>query len=177
MLVINASGILNWLTAAAVVAVASVAINTYWERRKLNRSERSQAYAAFLHAFSRRWRAFGDRDGAKRADDSLAFDAAESRILDLRDDLYESYTKIQILAPQDVVEAALQCVRLSDQRNKAFKQPSKHKGVGIDARNAVLAEFVRAARDDLGLKALDVNRLRSQPAGEASAPWWAGGST
>lgn len=141
-----ASDTSTWIAAAAVATLISTlssgGLAYYWERRKLNRSERAAAYAAFLDSFSKRWGAFADRDRAaiwgrrlstERDGDpgevkqaAADVDSADKRAVDLRDELYEAYTRIQILSPQEVVEAALGLVRLSDQRNRAFKVPEKH---------------------------------------------------
>lgn len=184
----------SWITAAAIATLISTlssgGLAYYWERRKLNRSERATAYAAFLDSFSKRWGAFADRDRAAIAGRRLAtdrnadpleakqaaydLDAADTRAIDLRDELYEAYTRIQILSPQEVVEAALGLVRLSDQRNRAFKAPEKHASPANDVRSAELALFVRCARADLGAKPLDTGRLRTDGA-TVDRPWWAGG--
>lgn len=184
----------SWITAAAVATLISTlssgGIAYYWEKRKLNRAERSAAYAAFLDTFSQRWRAFADRDGFVRRERRLAADrtanvtdvdqaradadAADQRATALRDELYEAHTRIQMLSPQEVVEAALSLVRLSDERNRAFKSPEKYKSPANDVRSAALASFVARARVDLGVKPLELDRLRKDSA-EVDAPWWAGG--
>ena len=155
----------GWITAAAVATLISTlssgGLAYYWERRKLNRSERSAAYSSFLDKFSQRWRAFADRDGAmkeqrrqaaKRAPDTSAVEKAIADVdrwdvlaNELRDELYEAYTRIQILSPQNVVEAALELVRLSDDRNRAFKDPEKYASPANDSRSAALASIFRPA--------------------------------
>lgn len=184
----------GWITAAAVATLISTlssgGLAYYWEKRKLNRSERSTAYSSFLDKFSQRWRAFADRDGAekerrrqaaKRMPDASAVEKAiadvarwDRRANELRDELYEAYTRIQILSPQSVVEAALGLVRLSDDRNRAFKDPEKYASPANDSRSAALATFVRRAREDLGIKPLDTEKLRKDAA-QIDRPWWAGG--
>lgn len=158
----------SWITSAAVAAFVSILVTVRWERKKLSRAERSSAYSDFLSVFSQRWRAFGDRDGAKKRGDLTSLAELESRVISLRDDLYDAYTCIQILGSQDVIERALACVRLADDRNRAFKNPAL-KGVGADERSAALAAFVRACRDDLSLAELDTFRLRTDYASVSGA--------
>lgn len=195
MLVMTAGATTSgWITAAAIATLISTGVTGglayYWERRKLNRSERSAAYSSFLDKFSQRWRAFADRDGALKeqrrqaAAQSPDVEATERAIADvarwdlraveLRDELYEAYTRIQILSPQTVVEAALKLVRISDDRNRAFKDPARYTSPANDSRSAALADFVRCAREDLGVKRLDTERLRKDAA-QVDKPWWAGG--
>ena len=194
MVLSMSTGASSWITAAAVATLISTltsgGLAYYWERRKLNRSERSAAYAAFLDSFSKRWGAFALRDRAAMIRKRLAtrpgadpvaaeravtdLESAGNRADELRDELYEAYTRIQILAPQAVVEAALTLVRLSDERNRAFKDPVKYKSPANDTRSAALANFVGHARTDLGVKPLDTDRLRTDAA-RLDRPWWAGG--
>lgn len=148
----------GWLTASAIVAVVAWMTGNRWERRKLSRSERANAYASFLDACSRRWRAFADRDGADPG--SAALEEAETRVRKSRDEAYQAYTIIQILGSQAAVEAALNLLRAYDQRNKSYKDGGKTPGVGADAKAELLGKFVTVARDDLHLKALDTEKLR-----------------
>lgn len=150
----------TWITSAAVAAAVSIIVTIFWERRKLGRKERADAYADFLSVFSKRWKAFADRDGAKKRGEAAALDEADARVNSLRDELYDAYSRIQILGSQKVVEQALACLRLSDDRNRAFKMPGAP-GVAADARAAALSSFTKASREDLSLKALDTHRLKA----------------
>jgi len=84
---------------------------------------------------------------------------AEARINLLRDELYDAYARIQILGSQKVVESALACLRVSDDRNRAYKL-SGAPGVGVDRRSSALAAFTKACRHDLQLSPLDTERLK-----------------
>lgn len=154
------SPIFTWITSGAIVTIASILTTSFWERRKLNRTERSKAYASFLSAFSQRWRAFGDRDGARKREDAEAEAEADSRVKVLRDVLYAEYAHIQVLASQPVVEAAFRLVTLSDARQRSFATEGQTPGVGADTRSAALAAFVAVARKELGLAGIDVDALR-----------------
>lgn len=153
----------EWITAAAIASLIAVVVANYWEHRKLNRAEKIDAYAAFLSVFSRRWRAFGDRDGARKRGDLTELASLDERVTALRDDLYEAYTRIQMLGSQDVVEKAIELIRLGDDRNRSFKTNGAVPGVGVDRKQAAIAAFVRAARKDTGQAELDVFKLRSRP--------------
>jgi hypothetical protein len=132
----------------------------YWEKRKLTRSDRAEAYAALLDAWSRRQRAFQQRDVATKRDDRVVADEANQLVDSTREELWLAYCRVQVLAPQEVVNAAFDCVKISDRRNHAFKNPAKNQGVGRDEQAHTAASFVAAARQDMGLKVLDVSALR-----------------
>ncbi|MBD4511010.1 hypothetical protein GUG71_10150 [Xanthomonas citri pv. citri] len=150
----------GWFTFSALVAVLAWFTGNGRERRKLSRAERASAYANFLDACSRRWKAFGDRDRA--ADDSEAWFRANEEVKRLRDDAYGAYTLIQILGSQKAVRAALRLVRAYDLRNKSYwDRTGKTPGVGDDEKARLLAEFVAAARKDLKLRAIDIRLLRA----------------
>ncbi|MCK3768849.1 hypothetical protein MZK47_04090 [Microbacterium aerolatum] len=71
---------------AIVAAVISGLINIFWERRKLSRSEKATAYSGFLQATSKRWKAFGDRDGAAARGDAEALSRIELQLASIRDE-------------------------------------------------------------------------------------------
>lgn len=154
------SPVFTWLTSGAVVTAASIGVNVFWERRRLNRTERAHAYSAFLAAASRQWRAFGDRDGAHKRGEQAVEEEADKRVRQARDDMYEAYTLLQVLGSQEVVGSALAYIRMADDRNRSTKGVDGKRGMGVDERAELLAEFVCFARNDLGLAALDRESLR-----------------
>ncbi len=147
-----------WVSSAAVATIAAIVVSSVWERRKLSRTERAVSYADFLGLSSQLWRSFADRDGASKRGATFETHKCNERIRALRSELYTSYARIQILGSQRVVESALAYLRLSDDRNRAFKV-SGAPGVALDTRAAALATFVEECRLDLSLKPLDKFRL------------------
>lgn len=154
-----AQNIGTWISAGVVASVVSWFTTNYWERRKLARGERAAAYAKFLDASSRRWRAFGDRDGAVKAGDVAAQDKVRPRIHKTRDEQYSAYTAIQVLGSPATVEAALNLINAYDSRNVNFNSPGSAPTVGNDRRSELLAVLVESARRDLGLPPLDRKEL------------------
>jgi hypothetical protein len=153
----------GFITGAVVTTVISIILNFYWERRKLSRGERASAYADFLSVFSKRWRAFIDRDVLEKATGSRTtaeYVAVDERVDTLRDDLYDAYTRIEILAPREVVALALYCLGVSDARNRQHTTAGQTRGVGNDERTEALNSFVAAARRDVGQNELDLFDLR-----------------
>jgi len=121
--------------------------------KKLSRSERATAYAAFLSAASRRWEEFSKRDRIAKANgrDSAEVEDISQQIVDLRGEMYEAYCSIQILGSHQAVEASLGLIKLYDRRNASFFD-AKKKSPGSDERANQLGRFVEAARGYLLLK-------------------------
>lgn len=143
------------LAAGTVSALVAFLVSGFWERRKLIRAERVRAYADYLAADSERWKAFGDRDRARKA--SLEEEAAEQEaiIRRTRHEMWRAYAMTQVSGSPEVVKAMLACLRISDDRQRAFT--GRAKSPGQDTRARALAKLVTAARTDLRLKELPLN--------------------
>lgn len=148
----------GWVTAAALATIistcATVGVNYYWERRKLMRSERMSAYADYLAADSERWRAFKNRDGAKKRgpEGAEAQASADKIVQEARDRMWDAYSRAQLVAQKGLVSTMLACIRLSDDRQRAYKMGQK--SPGDDQRAAAIRNLVTQGRKDLGLRKL-----------------------
>lgn len=160
----------TWISAGVVASIVSWFTTNFWERRKLTRGERAAAYATFLDASSRRWRAFADRDGAVKGGDTTLQEAIKPRILSTRDEQYAAYTAIQVLGSPATVEAALDVINAYDSRNVNFNSPGSAPPVGNDRRTELLATLVANSRKDLGLPPLDRKELARISRSWASPP-------
>lgn len=156
----------DWISlipTAVVAALIAGGINIFWEKRKLSRSEKAQAYASFLQATSKRWRAFGDRDGAvKRGAEEGELVSIEERLSAVRDDQWGAYAMLQIVGSSEAVKHALSLIKAFDERNRNFKNPeARRKNIAGDKRTEMQNLFVAAARKDMGLRKLDKDELKS----------------
>lgn len=162
----NLSGIENiewpviwgWVSAAALATLVStgftVGLNYYWEKRKLMRSERMSAYADYLAADSERWRAFADRDGAKKkgTEATEALEAADKTVQEARVRMWDAYSRSQLVAQKGLVKAMFTCIRISDDRQRSYT--GKSKSPGDDQRKAAIRNLITEGRKDLGLRQL-----------------------
>lgn len=166
----GSSGI-DWssvLPAAIVAAVISGLINIFWEKRKLSRPEKAAAYSNFLQASSKRWKAFGDRDGAaKRGDSQDAIVEIEKKLAGLRDEQWGAYALVQVVGSPQAMRAALAMINAFDDRNRNFRTPGSARNVGAAERTSMQNAFVAAARKDMNLRGLNKDKLKS---GFESAP-------
>lgn len=148
------------VAAGTVSALVAFFVSGFWERRKLIRAERVRAYADYLAADSERWRAFGDRDGARKLLNADEEHAADQIVRQARHEMWRAYALTQVAGSPEVVKAMLTCIRLSDDRQRAFT--GRGSAPGQDARQRALAELVTAARRDLQLKALSAETFARQ---------------
>lgn len=150
--------LLGWLGSAAAATVASVLVTSWWEVRKLDRSERATAYSDFLSAFSKRSQVFGLRDQAAKRGDQASVTKLTKKSRDLRNDAWDAYVRIEMIGKQETVEAALDLVRFQDAQNVAFNNGAKR--APNPERAEKVAVFVAVARRDLKLSKLDTHPLR-----------------
>ncbi|MBO9046048.1 hypothetical protein JG550_003566 [Curtobacterium flaccumfaciens pv. flaccumfaciens] len=150
--------ILGWLGSAAAATVASVLVTSWWEVRKLDRTERATAYSDFLSAFSKRSQVFSLRDQASKRGDQAAVTKLTKKSRNLRDDVWDAYVRIEMIGKQETVEAALELIRFQDAQNVAFNNGAKR--APNPDRAAKVAAFVAVARRDLKLAKLDTHPLR-----------------
>ncbi|MDR2254905.1 MAG: hypothetical protein LBE25_02685 [Arthrobacter sp.] len=146
---------------AIVAAIISGLINIFWERRKLSRSEKAAAYSGFLQASSKRWKAFGDRDGAAASGDAELVARLDSQLAEIRDEQWGAYALLQIVGSQATAVYALSLIKAFDERNKNFRNPGTGKNIGADKKSEMQNQFVAAARRDMGLRPLDKEKLKT----------------
>lgn len=154
----------DWISlipTAVVAAVISGIINIFWERRKLSRTEKANAYSEFLRATSKRWRAFGDRDGARKARDEAEVERLNEHLRSIRDEQWGAYALVQIVGSPDAAAKALTLIRAFDDRNKNFINPGSGRNIGGDQRTEMQNSFVAAARKDMGLRKLNSKKLKN----------------
>lgn len=154
---------LGWVSMAALVALLSLVATLFLERRKLARSERIRAYSSFRGSVSR-WtkeiRAIGAiRKKPDFSEESEEFLEAKSRVTVARDDMYDAYAQVEMVAPHDVVLAAHTVCILNDVQYKAFFDPSL-KGVPAEKFADALANFTAKARKDLGLNSVNRSEFK-----------------
>ena len=196
---------LNW-NAAAVIAALVFLTNQFWEKRKLSRDLRAGAYARFIGAQSRWWRKAQERDRVwKQLKDEavegnrlfpsaneLEIKAISRQMGELRDELWEEFSLIQVIAPNKTASSAYTLITALDMDNDAFfynaeeqeelyrkvpgqdvkkKRSKKRKDrvpnrLGADERTRLLTIFTTNARKDLGRGRLK-NLIRYVPRARA----------
>lgn len=148
-----------------VVAALSWWGGLSWERRKLARSERMDAYSSLRHSCSRWWAAIAEvrreyEDMAPEVDfDSPALDEVKRVSGENRDLAYSAYTQIEMVAPQEVVSAAFRYLTLHDAQYTNLRDG--YVNISNQERNNVLKKFTDAAREDLNLKPISSGDLSS----------------
>ena len=166
-----------WLTSAAIATIVAAIVTffstAYWERRKLSRAELIKSIGEYLAADSERWRAFGDRDGLRKAQglakDPAAFEkfkslpevvAVQTRIEQARDRMWSAYSHTQIVAPKRVVIAMFRCIKVSDDRQRSFNGLAKSPPNPEHAR--VIRELVLAARKSFFTRTIKLELFKSE---------------
>lgn len=146
------SAIIGWVSAGAIASLVTLAVNGSWERRKLIRAERMRVYADYLAADSERWRAFGDRDGAKKRQDQEGIAEADAIVLKARERMWAAYCHAQVAGSDGVVKEMLRCIRISDERQRAYA--GRAKSPANPERMGAIRALVTASRKDLRLRGL-----------------------
>lgn len=151
------------------VMIVTGGATQYWERRKLSRDLRAQAYAGFIETQSRWWRVSRERDQIwdelSELNDPDEFDldapaikTLSEKLSDIRDELWEKYSLMQVVASPAMVQSAFTMIKALDLHNANFFQfdenGKKLPRLGEDERASLLAVFTSKARQDLGLRRL-----------------------
>jgi hypothetical protein len=144
-----------------------------WENIKLDRSTLRTEVGNYLAADSERWRDMAKRSGivkdARRNNsdpDPAAIAPISKQAESARDRMWAAYARIQLVAPDEVVQATLKCIRLSDDRNRSFagvtRSPSNPEHL------AVLRDLVAKTRNAFRLDVMQEDVATAEPEGSLS---------
>lgn len=139
-----------------------------WESIKLDRSTLRTEVGNYLAADSERWRDMAKRSGIVKDSRRHNSDPDPAAIAEItkqaesaRDRMWAAYARIQLVAPDEVVQATLKCIRLSDDRSRSFagvtRSPSNPEHL------AVLRDLVAKTRKAFRLDVMQEEVATAEP--------------